>query len=498
MKPILSFLLMLCHPLLANAQYNMVPNGDFEDYIDCPSSLSQIMRCVGWQEILGTPDFYHLCATNNDVSVPANFFGSQSPTSGDAYAGFYDYIPNKPDRREYIGRTITPLQPGVKYEVSVSIALGNLCSYASNGFGIFFHKDGNPSYTGQILTVSPQVSFSSMGPFTNKDKWQRLSYVYVPDSAYDKIIIGGFKNDNSLTTSTVGGTYPSAYYYIDSLVIAEPGTRPPLHPTDTNYTYIQRCQGESISMYYQYRETITFAPDNIFYLQLSSSNGNFNSFINIDSIMSTSSSGTITGSIPVGISNGSGYRIRVVAKKPYLPYYNKQIYTINTLPVIAANATTTFCPGNNIMLFAKGGSEFIWTGPNNFQSSEQNPVIRHTSENNAGKYMVSGKLDNCLGSDTVSVSMACGIIDIPTAFSPNGDGKNDLLFAVGNEEIVEMRLNIYNRWGQNVFTTSHIKNGWDGTYKGSKLAPDVFGYVLFAKFRDGTTSSKKGNITLLK
>ena len=86
---------------------------------------------------------------------------------------------------------------------------------------------------------------------------------------------------------------------------------------------------------------------------------------------------------------------------------------------------------------------------------------------------------------------------IPTAFSPNQDGNNDVLFVRSNY-IDEMELIIFNRWGQEVFTSTSVNNGWDGTFKGKELSPDAFAYYLRAKCVDGNTITRKGNISLLR
>ena len=61
-----------------------------------------------------------------------------------------------------------------------------------------------------------------------------------------------------------------------------------------------------------------------------------------------------------------------------------------------------------------------------------------------------------------------------------------------------MDLKIYNRWGQLVFESHDIKNGWDGTFKGKPQEVEAYDYVLNVTFIDETTLSKKGNITLLR
>ncbi|MCB0594393.1 MAG: gliding motility-associated C-terminal domain-containing protein [Lewinellaceae bacterium] len=88
-------------------------------------------------------------------------------------------------------------------------------------------------------------------------------------------------------------------------------------------------------------------------------------------------------------------------------------------------------------------------------------------------------------------------IFVPNAFTPNGDNLNDLLFVEG-KTIDELYFAVYNRWGEKVFETDDQSVGWDGTYKGRELSPDVFGYYLEARCFNEEAYFKKGNVTLIR
>ncbi|MDC1452588.1 gliding motility-associated C-terminal domain-containing protein, partial [Vicingaceae bacterium] len=88
-------------------------------------------------------------------------------------------------------------------------------------------------------------------------------------------------------------------------------------------------------------------------------------------------------------------------------------------------------------------------------------------------------------------------IFIPTAFSPNGDFTNDILFVRG-ANIREIEFQLFNRWGEMVFETTETNKGWDGAYQGKKVDPGVFVYQVKAICFDGQEFIDKGNITLLK
>lgn len=105
----------------------------------------------------------------------------------------------------------------------------------------------------------------------------------------------------------------------------------------------------------------------------------------------------------------------------------------------------------------------------------------------------------CQASDTVTVFVLEDVysVGVPNAFSPNGDGVNDILYVRGNN-ISQLELIVYNRYGQKVFETNSMNEGWDGTMNGRELNAGVFGYYLEANFTDGTKQVEKGDITLVR
>jgi gliding motility-associated-like protein len=117
-------------------------------------------------------------------------------------------------------------------------------------------------------------------------------------------------------------------------------------------------------------------------------------------------------------------------------------------------------------------------------------------------YYVSVSNQNCTLNDSVTVFIkdpvcANPVVFVPSAFSPDNDGYNDLLQVNGNN-ITEMTFVVYNRWGQKVFETNDQSMAWDGTFKGERLPPDVYGYYMQCLCEEGGSLFLKGNITLLR
>lgn len=117
-------------------------------------------------------------------------------------------------------------------------------------------------------------------------------------------------------------------------------------------------------------------------------------------------------------------------------------------------------------------------------------------------YYLSVTNQYCTHDDSVTVYIKPPICDnpvvfVPNAFSPDGDGYNDVLMVNGNN-VNEMIIAIYNRWGQKVFESEDQAMGWDGTFNGKELPPDVYGYYMRCSCDGGGSLFLKGNITLLR
>lgn len=163
-------------------------------------------------------------------------------------------------------------------------------------------------------------------------------------------------------------------------------------------------------------------------------------------------------------------------------------------PVIpVTNEPITF---TNTSQFA---DSYIWDFGDGTSSKLETP--RPKLFKRTGTYTVCLQALNKAGcSDTICRKVDADVYplaDVPTGFSPNGDGKNDILYVRG-AGIDQMNLKIYNRWGEMIFESTDLSIGWDGTYKNKPQPVEAYAYVLNVTFIDGTTFYKKGNVTLLR
>ncbi|OFY72780.1 MAG: hypothetical protein A2275_13535 [Bacteroidetes bacterium RIFOXYA12_FULL_35_11] len=89
-------------------------------------------------------------------------------------------------------------------------------------------------------------------------------------------------------------------------------------------------------------------------------------------------------------------------------------------------------------------------------------------------------------------------IDVPKAFTPNGDNSNDVVYVRGWGLKRLIVFSIFNRWGEMVFQTDNLLSGWDGTYKGAEQNMDTYSYVVKAETYDGRVLTKQGFLILIR
>lgn len=147
-----------------------------------------------------------------------------------------------------------------------------------------------------------------------------------------------------------------------------------------------------------------------------------------------------------------------------------------------------------------GTGTFIWIPDSTLSCSNCQSPVAHPLTPTTYTVTLIDK-NGCKSKDSLSVDIFCNehIFSVPNAFTPNGDGKNDV-FMIQGEGVDKFHLTIWNRWGEKVFESYNLKQGWDGTVKGGKISePAVFIYTIEATCGvDGETILKSGNVTLLR
>lgn len=207
------------------------------------------------------------------------------------------------------------------------------------------------------------------------------------------------------------------------------------------------------------------------------------------------------------------------------------------MPAISPTATITTATGENQEVTEYSGSAplqvhlapnvenpegyeayYEWRFYKEGTSIEEPYLVRHEEEtdftfNEAGghcialiAYFMNGNdtivkydTDYWMDATPIRISISTSKLDFPNAFSPNGDGMNDIYRAKTDyQSIVEFKAVIYNRWGQKLYEWNNPAGGWDGTYKGNPVKQGVYYVQVTAKGADGRRFNIKKDVNLLR
>lgn len=203
---------------------NLVPNPNFEQYINCPTDLRQLQNAQYWYSPTARQaDYFHACTDSALIDVPSNYLGNEVAYNGNGYAGFLAYTTN--NRRSYVA---VPLQETLVadsvYCVSFNVSLGDNVGTAIENIGAYFQEGTMGVPTNGPLFTTPQV-VNNNGILANQTGWTTISGLFTPTAPVDNLIIGNF-NDNSTTNfALVGAVAPPldqvSYYYIDAVSVVK-------------------------------------------------------------------------------------------------------------------------------------------------------------------------------------------------------------------------------------------------------------------------------------
>ena len=165
-----------------------------------------------------------------------------------------------------------------------------------------------------------------------------------------------------------------------------------------------------------------------------------------------------------------------------------------------AGDDTIIVKGEQIQFNALGGIDYSWTPSTNLNdTSIYNPLGTYADTGHFAYFVhvVSGY--GCTGDDTIRVTVVGqSEFVVPTGFTPNGDGINDYFkpLAVGYRGLKYFR--VFNRWGERVFNSTSLEQGWDGTYNNAQADMGVYYWEISYTDRFGKDGFQKGDVTLIR
>lgn len=184
-----------------------------------------------------------------------------------------------------------------------------------------------------------------------------------------------------------------------------------------------------------------------------------------------------------GCTDSSKQLIRVVPMPVSSFVFKSKQLTIDSAIVFIATSSKTL--------------RYIWNFGNGDSSTTDTSIYRYPYE---GSYRVILTSVNEICADTFVkdfIIEGSNFIWVPNVFTPDGDGVNDVFKPIYINHKGGV-VNIYNRWGERVYTNTNLTVGWDGTFEGKHCVSDVYVYVVDYLTNEDEVKKLTGNITLLR
>ncbi len=234
-RTIIVFIIITCACSNLQAQVNLVRNGSFEQYTDCPTGLDQVAYAKHWRALDSPsvmtnpldclPDYVNACSIWGACGVPVGNFYYQYPHTGSgmmeislyddyevASFAFFDYLQI---------RLATPLDLGQSYCVTFYLNMTNRSSYAVNNIGAYF-DDGTIDTTSQCYMpqtqYTPQILETSI--ISDTLNWVKVQGSFIANGTEKFMTIGNFFDTSHATHIRVGGLHNGVYLIDDVSVIA--------------------------------------------------------------------------------------------------------------------------------------------------------------------------------------------------------------------------------------------------------------------------------------
>ena len=238
MKFLLTISVFIYFPVLLVSQ-NLVLNPSFEEYYDCPYSISDLKLCKHWSTPnQATTDYYHACSSDFLSSVPFHSFGKQQPVSGGAYIGIiaHEHSNHSNDFTDWYtelaqGTLASPLEKDQRYKVSFYISASEYSKFFHHSIGVAFSRDSLTQKGYDINDLNSEMVMDSMNTevIRDLDEWIPINGIYQAQGGEKFIIIGNVYQLADTSELHFNPKYQSyskfdelseyAYYYLDHVVV---------------------------------------------------------------------------------------------------------------------------------------------------------------------------------------------------------------------------------------------------------------------------------------
>jgi gliding motility-associated-like protein len=187
----------------------------------------------------------------------------------------------------------------------------------------------------------------------------------------------------------------------------------------------------------------------------------------------------------------------------------KDTVTVKVVPIVKVNAgrDTSVVINQPLQLTATSNTDtlttnFLWA-PSSWLNNNTiyNPIATYTSPIDSIRYKVRATTtEGCFGEDEIFVRVYTNAPDIlvPSGFTPNADGKNDIIKAIPIGIKIFQYFNVYNRFGQLMYSSPEIGKGWDGNFGGSSQPAGTYVYTTQGIDYLGNIIFRKGTVVLIR
>jgi gliding motility-associated-like protein len=473
----ISFFGVYCSELCGQ---NLVPNPSFEMHDTCPYNTSQIYYAdfwfqpnIGWGTWQSTcsSDYYNSCGIGAG-GVPSNFGGYQYPRTGDAYAGIAFF--NTPGGGwEYLEVGLTDsLQAGKKYCGGYYVSRGTYGHDACNRQGAYFDSDSvfynSPNY--DALIKNQQIENQTI--ITDTSNWVLIKGAFVAQGGERFMVIGDFKDVDSITyVNTGSGLVFSSYYFVDDVFAEE-------MQIDTANAGGGKtiCERDSVQL------GTSVCGGCIYTWQ-----------------PATGLSDTTTAQ-PLAFPMQTTTYILIVRDTTtgtLCDWTSMDSVTVTVIPFAPQTADAggekTLCKGESVTLGVPpcGNCTYQWQPAATLNNSATAQPTATPTQTTSYLLIMTDSVPPCakttMDSVNVFVAVCTELVEVYNIFTPNGDLKNDV-FYIKNLP-ANSSLQIFNRWGSKVYSNSNYDNRWngggvpDGTYFYLLTLPDKKTFHGFVELR---------------
>ena len=449
---------------------NLIQNPSFEEHGNCAASFVLLEDLNGWAGLgQTTPDFYCQEHIDEFYRIPQNRWGYQPARTGGAYSAIVVYKMGTPSSRwnEYLVSTLeSELQKDSLYYFEMHVSLANRSAFAVDRLGVTFQgtllEDTLVQpYSFTYISGPPHVESARGELLGDTLGWMKINGLYRARGGEQYAIIGNFRKEGEVASERVNEIGILAYYYVDDVA---------LYPFSLNLPdSVVLCPGEEIWL--DASISPVFQP-----VTYRWSNGQNSPAISVSE---------------------AGYTSVEVSFNDFT--LNKGVQVIVLPEAAILGADTAICENSQVVLDAGAGfDQYQWQDgqPGQTYLAEQAGFYEVTVTNRCGVFSAGLLLE--------TEKCDCSVF-VPNAFSPNGDGINDIFipnFSCGLVEPQNYSLQIFDRWGAMVFESKAVDIGWQGSQRSLLANRGLYVWRMSYEYvrYDGTRTIEElsGELTLIR